>query len=313
MAIFISYIPEEENANIEVRKWFNKPWTMLFRPTNNKLATTLASKMLEIIENKNIIYNLNKQSELFNFLKQNKWDFQKIENICLSNNFALISACLNSIGIFINTELNYKNISKILFNTGRFNKITTLSILQSSDNLKVGDILVCEDNIALVISNKELISTPSQQKGNVKYVGKGIGTATAIKRNVEIRNGDNEKYKIIDTLKKLQTVEVLGLTEDGWYKIVWPQSMAGYAYTKAENFNYKGEILNNSNIPKIVNYTVKVIVDNLKIERSFDNTKPFSMGILKKGTTHKIIKEHNNYGLLQSGRGWISLDGVEKV
>ena len=104
MTFFISYIPEEENANIEVRKWFNKPWTILFRPTNNKLVTTLTLKMLEAIKNKNIICNLNEQSELFNFLKQNKWDFQKIEKRCLSNNFALISACLNSAGIFINTE-----------------------------------------------------------------------------------------------------------------------------------------------------------------------------------------------------------------
>lgn len=311
MTIYIGYIPEGKNTNVEIRKWYNKPWTMIFRPTNKKIALNLASKIFEAANNKNILFNPYEKSILFETLKKNKWKIESITESCYSNNFALISSCINAIGIFIKEELNYKNISQILFNTGRFNKITNFNFLNSSDNLKIGDILVCENDIAVVVSYEEYISNPEQQKGNTNYVGKEIGEAISTHKKNEIRNGAGEKYKIIDYIKKNDTIKILGLTENGWYKIVWPQSIAGYAYTNSKNYNYKGKKLEPT-ITTIVNYTVKIIVDSLRIEKNPHYSDPY-LGILKKETTHKIIREKNNYGLLQSGKGWICLDGVEKV
>lgn len=311
MAIFIACIPEGKDTNIEIRKWYNKHWTVIFRPTNKNIASNLASKMIEVKKNNNIIFNPYKKSQLFNYLKNNKWDFNKIKDFCYANNFALISCIINSIGIFINSELTYKNISQQLANTGRFNRIISEKYISNSNNLQVGDILVNDNDIALVVSYEEIISTPEQQNGNTRFIGTGIGNATIISKKAEIRNGAGQKYKIIDSIKKASQVEVLGITEDNWYKIVWPQSIAGYAYINGNDLIYKGQNLN-SNIPKIVNYTVEVIIDHLKIQQGSDTSKP-SLGVLKKGTKQKIIRERNNYGLLQSGKGWICLDGVKKV
>lgn len=97
-------------------------------------------------------------------------------------------------------------------------------------------------------------------------------------------------------IKKDISVEVLGITQDYWYKIAWPQSTTGYAYTNSKFYNYKGKNPN-PNIPKTVRYDVKIIIPILKIQQGTSINSP-SVGILKKDTIQTIIKEHNNYGFL---------------
>ena len=310
MTIYIAYLPEGKDTNIEIRKWYDKNWQIIFRPTNEKLAATLAMQALKAQNNKNIIFRYFQKPEIFNFLKENKWDFDKIKNTCIANNFSLVSSYINAAGIFINQELNTSNISKILLNTGRFNKLTNSIFTQKSDKLKIGDILVCDDDIALVVSYEELISTPEQQKGNILYVGKGIGNAISIKKS-NVKNGEGDKYKTISELKKNQEIEILEITQDNWYKIVWPQAINGYAYVNGIDFNYKGKN-DNPNVSKTVKYDVKIIIDKILIKQSPKHSS-ITLGFLKKNDVKTIIREYNDYGLLQSGKGWINLKGVQKV
>lgn len=310
MTIYIACLPEGNNTNIEIRKWYNKDWKIVFRPTSEKLALSLVEYALKAQSNINIVHNNFEKSIIFNFLKQYKWNIDKIEESCNATNYSLISCYIASTGIFINQELTYKNISQILSNTGRFNKLTNDIYLLKSDKLKVGDILVNENDAVLVVSCEELISTPEQQQGNNIYVNKNIGKAISIKKT-NIKNGEGEKYKTIFELKKNKEVEVLEITQDNWYKIVWPQAICGYAYVNGNDFNYKGKNPNPT-ISKIVRYEIKVIIDKLKIQLGPNASKP-TIGFLNKNEIRTIIREENNYGLLQSGKGWINLDGIKKV
>lgn len=310
MTIYIAYLPEGKDTNIEIRKWYDKNWKIVFRPTSKKLAAALALQALKAQSNQNIIYRYFQKSEIFNFLKQNKWNFDKIQETCIANNFSLISSYISATGIFLNQELNYQNIINILANTNRFNKLTNDIYLLQSDNLKIGDILISENEAAIVVSYEELITTPAQQKGNTSYVGKGIGEAISI-RKTAIKNGEGKKYQTIEELKKNKTVEVLEITEDNWFKIAWPQAISGYAYVNGIDFNYKGENLEPT-VPKIVKYTIEVILDKLLIRQGPDASKP-AIGFLEKNEIQTIIREKNNYGLLQSGKGWINLNGIQKV
>ena len=72
--------------------------------------------------------------------------------------------------------------------------------------------------------------TPAENKGNMTYVGKGIGEATA-RTDMTVRDKASTTGRSVGEVKKGQKVEVLEVTRDGWYKIVWPGASVGYAFT----------------------------------------------------------------------------------
>ena len=69
------------------------------------------------------------------------------------------------------------------------------------------------------------------------YIGKAIGVATA-KRAINVRAGNSTDYPIYTTLHEGDTVEVLELLDNGWFRIVWPDSLCGYAYSCYSNGTY---------------------------------------------------------------------------
>ena len=72
--------------------------------------------------------------------------------------------------------------------------------------------------------------SPTENKGNMTYVGKGIGEATA-RTDMTVRDKASTTGRSVGEVKKGQKVEVLEVTRDGWYKIVWPGAAEGYAFT----------------------------------------------------------------------------------
>ncbi len=62
------------------------------------------------------------------------------------------------------------------------------------------------------------------------YVGKGIGTGVA-KANMYVRSGPSTTFGTYGDIPVGGTVEVLEEDANGWYKIVWEDSLYGYAYT----------------------------------------------------------------------------------
>lgn len=77
---------------------------------------------------------------------------------------------------------------------------------------------------------KAQLSGATPSKGNLTFVGKGIGSATALD-DMEVRTGAKVSDPSIGRVKKGQKVEVLSILKSGWYKIVWPGAKSGYAYT----------------------------------------------------------------------------------
>lgn len=86
--------------------------------------------------------------------------------------------------------------------------------------------------------------------GNTSYVGKGIGSAFALD-SMAIRSGAGTNYKAYATITKGTAVEVLEITSNGWFKIVWAGAECGYAYTSYQNGKYY------SYVPNHKEYTVK--------------------------------------------------------
>lgn len=62
------------------------------------------------------------------------------------------------------------------------------------------------------------------------YVGTGIGTATS-RIAMNIRSGSSVRFGKYDMIPPGTEVEVLEILENGWYRIAWPGSPLGYAYS----------------------------------------------------------------------------------
>jgi N-acetylmuramoyl-L-alanine amidase len=104
------------------------------------------------------------------------------------------------------------------------------------------------DDVNWYRGNKQLIATQvirgiiegfglGVQKDNpYQFVGKGIATAQALE-DMMVRVQPSILRKIVGTVFCGQKVEVLEMLDNGWYKIVWPGSACGYAYTS----NAKGK------------------------------------------------------------------------
>lgn len=94
----------------------------------------------------------------------------------------------------------------------------------------------CVQNMILTGEKKTSSSTPSSD--NKTYVGKGIGTGVAL-YNMNVRdNNSSSDGKIIGSVNKGETVEVLSITSNGWFKIVWTKCTKGYAYVSYQDGKY---------------------------------------------------------------------------
>ena len=328
MSVMIGHASIDENGRItggaagdqsgrEVckRTWYNKPWTRVFRPNGSEVAEKIARAMEQACANDHIGYDQNQRTTLFTQAKACGWDLSKITTNCETDCSALVAVCVNAAGINVSKDMYTGSEETLLSRTGRFTTLTSSTILNSSDYLKRGDILLSNGHTAVVLSNGPKASgvTNTAPTGNTKYVGKGIGSATA-KATMNIRTGAGTQYKSLGTIKTGTVVEVLEKTASGWYKIVWPGADCGYAYTSNSNGKYYSYVAKITSTPTastpsstVTNYMVKVTADALNIRKGPGTSYAIAGCIRDKGT-YTIIKENGRWGYLKSGAGWICLD-----
>jgi N-acetylmuramoyl-L-alanine amidase CwlA len=91
----------------------------------------------------------------------------------------------------------------------------------------------------------------SPSKGNMTYVGKGIGSATA-REQMEVRKAAKVSSASLGHVDPGKKVEVLQILASGWLKIVWPGSPNGYGYTSNVGGKYYSMDVGPSKVPKWV-------------------------------------------------------------
>lgn len=247
--------------------------------------------------------------------KAAKWDLSAITTPCDADCSSLVAVCVNAAGITVSKDMYTGNEETLLMRTGKFVALTDKIFLSGSDYLKRGDILFTNGHTAIVLSNGGKVNN-SSNSNNSSYVGKGIGTATAL-TVMNVRSGASTNYKVLSMIKAGTKVEVLAITADNWYKIAWPSADCGYAYvsnTTGTYFSYVPSATNSNSsttISNTVNYVVRVTADVLNIRQGPGTTYKIC-GCIKDKGLYTIIKENGNWGYLKSGLGWICLDYAKK-
>ena len=147
--------------------------------------------------------------------------------------------------------------------------------------------------------------TPKEEEKqeNKKYCGLGIGTAVAM-QTMNVRTVPNTSGNIISSITKGTAVEVLEITQDKWYKIVWPGCSTGYAYVS----NRTGQYFTYT--PKT--FKIKVTADALNIRAEANSTSKV-LGWMKKDSEALISKVEEHWGYIANRKGWISLTYTKRV
>lgn len=259
----------------QLKAWYNRPWTHVFRYEKDaRVGETLAELGCKAALNNKIGYDQYQRTTYWTQLQKVGYDPEKItvacEEDCSAGVAANVKACGYILGIpglqNVSSGMSSRNTVEQLKKAG-FTVMTDSKYLTSGKYLLPGDILLyVNHHVAMNItkgSAAKAITTPGTTAGTVvTYTGKGIGTAVA-KETMNIRSGSSTDYDILGTVGKGKTVEVLEILSNGWYKIVWENSVNGFGYTSNKN-------------NKFYDYTEKPVTQTVTPQREpASKTNPF--------------------------------------
>jgi uncharacterized protein YgiM (DUF1202 family) len=218
-----------------------------------------------------------------------------------------------------------RNMRSAFKATGKFEVLTDSKYLTSDTYLKRGDILVNEGSHTIMVlgngAQAQKESAPEQVKSSNDAV---IGTAIA-KGSINVRTGPSTSYKAVGIVRKGAKVEVLDITSNNWYKIVWSSAAEGYAYvSNASNKYFDYTSIKNKPAELVTpstSFKVAITANSLYV-RTGPGTKYKAKTVVYKGENYEIVEEtadnrNVKWGLLKqystSRDGWISMSYAQKI
>lgn len=321
---------DQNGKEVCTREWYKASWNVLLRCKDSAMAEKMAVACEQACANNNIGYDQNQRNSLNTEAKKVGYDLSKVTVKCESDCSSLMCICAIAAGIpesalyqggNMRTTRNMRSAFKA---TGKFEVLTDSKYLTSDAYLKRGDILVNEgSHTIMVLGNgaqalKE--SVPEQVKPSNDAV---IGTAIS-KGSLNVRTGPSTSYKAIGTIRRGSKVEVLGITSNNWYKIVWTGAAEGYAYVSNVSNKYF-DYTSASSKPVVptpaTSFKVAITASSLYV-RTGPGTKYKAKTVVHKGENYEIIEEATDnrkvkWGLLKqysaNRDGWISMSYAQKI
>lgn len=165
---------------------------------------------------------------------------------------------------------------------------------------------------------KAQLSGTTPSKGNLTYVGKGIGSATALEQ-MEVRKAAKVSSASLGHVDRGKKVEVLQILASGWMKIVWPGSPNGYGYTSNVGGKYYSVNVGPSKKPK---YVGEVNTGLLNVRKDpFVSNPPDANVITQLGYKNRvdICDQSGNWLYIRflwnkkQNYGWVASNYITKV
>ena len=288
-------------TEVYTRDWYDFQYGIVFRPKDLTIADKIAVAMEQACANDNIGYNQSNRISLYNAAKEKNWDLSKITKKVDTDCSALVCVCCNAAGLKVPND-NWTGIQKkYLLATGAFDTFTTTDYLKRSDKLRRGDILLREGyHTVVVLTNGDNVE-PAHD-----YEGEGIGTAVSY-GSMNVRT--SVSGSIIGVISPGTAVEVLEVTPENWYKIVWKAASAGYAYVSNRGNQYFKYVENKplTNFEGSMEITAAAM--NVRTEPEFG--KPV-LGTVSKGQKFDIyeVTPNNWYKIKFNDKfGYVSNEG----
>lgn len=231
----------------ELRSWYSRPWTHVFRYTSNsKVGNTLVELGCAAALNSKIGYDQHQRTTYWTQLQKVNYDPSKITTACEEDCSAGVAANVKATGYLlgitalqnVSSSMTSRNTISQLKKAG-FTVLTDKKYLTSGKYLLPGDILLYENHhlATNVTKGKYAEQNKPPVVNNDDEKGKGIGTAVAL-ASMYIREDDTTSAKSLGTVSKGAKLELLEILSNGWLKVVWARSPKGYGYTSNRNDKY---------------------------------------------------------------------------
>jgi hypothetical protein len=149
---------DQTGKEVGIRDWYNRPWNTVLRAEKTADANKIAKAMKQACNNKNIGYDQNQRTTLFERAKNNNFDISKVSAKCETDCSALVAVCINAAGIKVSKDIYTGNMVAAITATKAFKKLTADKYLTTDEHLKKGDILVCNGHTAVALENGSAIN-----------------------------------------------------------------------------------------------------------------------------------------------------------
>ena len=350
MSVLIGHASIDENGNaaygsagdqtkkeVCTRNWYLKSWDVVLRPIDSAMAEKMAKACEAACANDNIGYDQSQRNTLHKEALKVGYDLSKITTGCECDCSSLMCVCAIAGGapadkLYIGGNMGTtRTIRNYFKNTGMFQILTDSKYLDSDNYLRRGDVIVNEGSHTMMA-----LSNGSKSGVNIKPIkptdSKVIGIAIS-RGNINIRTGPATSYEAVGIAGESEQLQVLEITANNWYKILYPAASEGYAYVSnsgGKYFDYVS-VSANSNNPtteakpvisnKIKPYRIKVTVPTLIIRKG-PGPNHDEKGFIRKDRIFTIVDEYPDdegkiWGLLDefatTDDGWINLSYTQKI
>lgn len=207
----------------ELKKWYNRPWTVVLRYPDQAVALRIAQLGIDAALNNKVGYDQGQRTTYWKQLQAAGYDASKITVACEDDCTAGVSANVRAAGYIFGIKAlqsipicSSRNMRKEFVKAG-FQALTAKKYLTSGDFLLPGDILLYESHHAAtnVTCGKKVRSDwhPGDAPAPVQY-----DTIRITGNTVNVRTGPGTQNAVIGIARK---GEKYGFTSvsDGWYNI----------------------------------------------------------------------------------------------
>lgn len=145
---------DQTGHEAELKKWYNRPWTVILRWPDQAVALVIAQLSIAMCLNDKIGYDQNQRTTYWNQLKAVGYDPRKITTPCEEDCTAGVSANVKAAGYIMNIKAlqdvsicSSRNMRSVFTKAG-FIALTASKYLTSPNDLLPGDILLYESHHA---------------------------------------------------------------------------------------------------------------------------------------------------------------------
>ena len=134
---------DQTGREVKTGPWYNFAQKTVLRWKDSKIAKKYAEAIKHMANNKNIGYDMNDRTSLFEALKKANWDYTKIKSPVECDCSELVACAINC-ALRKEVMPNWTwtgNLDTLAMQTGYFKKLTGSKYLNSSAHLQIGDIL----------------------------------------------------------------------------------------------------------------------------------------------------------------------------
>lgn len=220
MAIKIGHASIDENGKIAggtagdqtkkevcVRTWYSKPWGVLLRCTDSKMAEKMAVACEKGCSNDKIGYDQYQRTTLYTQACKVNHDLSKITTACECDCSSFMCECAIAAGIDVQYNLTTSTMKNGFEKTGKFKVLTDSKYLTSDKYLKRGDILVkAGSHTVMVLEDGNGVSESKYtQKKFISDVCDILNVDTAkeaISKTVTISTDKNKNHKLVTPIQR---------------------------------------------------------------------------------------------------------------